>query len=174
MTQQDSHLPKSSPVPSYLYLLDLDWIGRRSGEVKVEGALPVAFSAPPEFSGDPGMWTPEHLLVAATSSCLMTTFLAIAERSNLKVYSYRCRAFGRLEKVPGEGYRFTEISLAPEISIAAEDVEKALRVLGKAEKNCFISNSLRAKVKLEPHIIPADGSGDNSSKCEAVRRGGSS
>lgn len=155
MTQPDSHPPQSSPVPPHLYFLDLDWIGRRSGELKVEGALPVAVSAPPEFSGDPGLWTPEHLLVAATASCLMTTFLAIAERSNLKVYSYRCRAFGRLEKVPGEGYRFTEISLAPEISIAAEDVEKALRVLGKAEKSCFISNSLRAQVKLEPHIIPA-------------------
>lgn len=140
---------------TYLYLLDLDWTGRRSGDLKVEGAPPVAFSAPPEFSGDPGLWTPEHLLVAATASCLMTTFLAIAERSHLKVFSYRCRAFGRLEKVPGEGYRFTEISLAPEISIAAEDVEKALQVLEKAEKNCFISNSLRATVKLEPHIIPA-------------------
>ena len=140
---------------SYLYLLDLDWTGRRSGELKVEGAPPVAFSAPPEFSGDPGLWTPEHLLVAATASCLMTTFLAIAERSHLKVHSYRCRAFGRLEKVPGEGYRFTEISLAPEISIGAEDVEKALLVLEKAEKNCFISNSLRATVKLEPHITPA-------------------
>ena len=140
---------------SYLYLLDLDCTGRRSGELKVEGAPPVAFSAPPEFSGDPGLWTPEHLLVAATASCLMTTFLAIAERSHLKVHSYRCRAFGRLEKVPGEGYRFTEISLAPEISIGAEDVEKALRVLEKAEKNCFISNSLRATVKLEPHITPA-------------------
>lgn len=139
---------------TYLYLLDLHWTGRRSGELKVEGAPPVAFSAPPEFSGEPGMWTPELLLVAATSSCLMTTFLAIAERSHLKVLSYRCRAFGKLEKVPGEGYRFTEISLAPEISIAAEDVEKTLRVLEKAEKNCFISNSLRATVKTEPHVIP--------------------
>jgi peroxiredoxin-like protein len=153
---------------SYLYLLDLDWTGRRSGELKVEGAPPVAFSAPPEFSGDPDLWTPEHLLVAATSSCLMTTFLAIAERSNLKVHSYRCRAFGRLEKVPGEGYRFTEIALAPEISIAGEDVEKALRVLEKAEKNCFISNSLRAKVKLEPHITPAGGSGSTSSAREGA------
>ena len=141
---------------SYLYLLDLDWTGRRSGELKTEGALPIAVSAPPEFSGDPGLWTPEHLLVAATSSCLMTTFLAIAERSRLNVYAYRCRAFGRLEKIPGEGYRFTEISLAPEISVAAEDVEKALRVLEKAEKNCFVSNSLRAQVKLEPHITPAE------------------
>jgi peroxiredoxin-like protein len=146
MTMQDS----------YLYLLDLKWTGRRNAELQMEGSLPIGVSAPPEFAGDPGLWTPEHLLVAATSSCLMTTFLAIAERSNLPVFSYRCRAFGKLEKVPGEGYRFTEIALAPEISVGVEDVEKALRVLQKAEKCCFISNSLRAAVNVEPHIVPAE------------------
>jgi peroxiredoxin-like protein len=146
MTMQDS----------YLYHMDLTWTGRRNAELKGEGMLPVGVSAPPEFSGDPGLWTPEHLLVAAVSSCLMTTFLAIAERSQLKVYSYRCRAFGKLEKVPAEGYRFTEIALAPEITVAAEDTEKALRVLEKAEKNCFISNSLRAAVNVEPHFFPAE------------------
>lgn len=141
---------------SYLYVLDLDWTTRRSGDLKVEGMPTLPFSAPPEFSGDPGVWTPEHLLVAATSSCLMTTFLAIAEISRLKVLSYHARAFGKLEKVPGEGYRFTEIALAPEITVGSEDMEKALRVLDKAEKNCFISKSLRATVKVEPHLIPAE------------------
>ena len=141
---------------SYVYLLDLDWTGQRSGRVTAEGMPPLRVSAPVEFSGEHGVWTPEHFLVAATAGCLMTTFLAIAERSQLTVISFRMRAFGRLEKVPGEGYRFTEIALAPEISVAPEDVEKALKVLAKAEKNCFISNSLRAAVQVEPRFVAAE------------------
>ena len=83
----------------------------------------------------------------------MTTFLAIAEISKLPLISYRCKAFGRLEKVPDEGYRFSEITLAPEIAIAAEDVERALRVLAKAEKNCLVGKSLRAIVQVQPHFV---------------------
>jgi len=138
---------------SYLYELDLGWTERRAGLVTAEGMPPLEVSAPAEFGGDAGVWTPEHLLLAATASCLMTTFLAIAGISKLSVFSYRTRAFGRLEKIPGEGYRFTEITLAPHIGVAGEDLERAQKVLTKAEKNCFISNSLRAAVQVEPQFV---------------------
>jgi peroxiredoxin-like protein len=138
---------------SYAYHVNLEWTGRRTGRASAEAIPALVVSAPPEFSGDPGQWTPEHLLVMATASCLMTTFLAIAEISKLPVAGYTARAVGRLEKVPGEGYRFTEITLAPEIRIAAEDLEKAQKVLAKAEKNCFISNSLRTTVQVEPRFL---------------------
>ncbi len=139
----------------YLYETDLEWLGRRTGRVKSEGMQDLIVSAPVEFSGEPGLWTPEHLLVAATASCLMTTFMAIAETSKLQVLSYKSKAIARLQKVPQEGYRFTEITLMPEIEVAAEDQEKAERILAKAEKNCFISKSLRATVHTEPRILPA-------------------
>jgi peroxiredoxin-like protein len=140
---------------SYGYSAGVEWTGRRAGIVRAEGMTEIAVSAPPEFSGDAGLWTPEHLLVAATASCLMTTFLAIAEISKLTVISFESRAFARLEKVPEEGYRFTEITLTPEIAVAAEDQEKAQKILAKAEKNCFISKSLRATVQVEPRFLAA-------------------
>jgi peroxiredoxin-like protein len=140
---------------SYLYQLNVEWTGGRSGRLTSEGLPQVEFSAPVEFHGEPGQWTPEHLLLAATASCLMTTFLAIAKIQKLTVYSYQSKAFGRLEKVPGEGYRFTEIVLTPEIGVAAEGVEIALKVMAKAEQNCFISKSLRATVQVEPRIVSA-------------------
>jgi peroxiredoxin-like protein len=139
-------------LDSYLYSTEMVWTGRRAGIARAEALPDLKISAPPEFSGDPGQWTPEHLLVAAVSSCLMTTFLAIAEISKLAVASYESHALARLEKVPGEGYRFTEITLTPEIGVAAEDFEKAQKVLAKAEKNCFISNSLRTTVQVEPRF----------------------
>ncbi len=142
-------------LDSYLYQVDLQWLGRRTGRVEADGLPDLVVSAPLEFSGDPATWTPEHLLVAATASCLMTTFLAIAELNKLTVTSYVSKTFARLEKVQGEGYRFTEITLSPEIGVASEDLEKAQKVLARAEKNCFISNSLRATVQIEPRFVAA-------------------
>ena len=144
-----------SLLDSYQYEAQVEWTGRRAGRVTVEDLPEISVSAPPEFAGDPGAWTPEHLLVAATASCLMTTFLAIAELSRLHVDSFHCRAAAQLEKIPGEGYRFTEITLAPEIGIVAEDAERARRILSKAEQSCFISRSLRASVQVEPRFVVA-------------------
>lgn len=138
---------------AYLYNAEVVWTERRAGRVTSEGLPELRVSAPPEFSGEAGVWTPEHLLVAATASCLMTTFLSIAEFSKLSVVSYRSKAIARLEKVPGEGYRFTEITLVPEIEVSAEELDKAHKVLAKAEKSCFISNSLRATVQVEPRFL---------------------
>ena len=43
--------------------------GGRNGVVHAEGVLPcISFSAPPEFLGEPGRWTPEHFLVAAVAA----------------------------------------------------------------------------------------------------------
>lgn len=139
-----------SMMDSYTFHVDIDWSAARSGRLTSDGLPALDVSAPPEFHGEPGQWTPEHLLVAAVSSCLMTTYMAIAGMNHLHVDFYHARAFGRLERIPGEGYRFTEIVLTPEIGVEREDVEKALKVMAKAEKNCFISNSLRATVQVEP------------------------
>ncbi len=138
---------------SYLYEAEVAWTDRRAGQVTSDDLPVLHVSAPPEFAGDRGAWTPEHLLVAATASCLMTSFLAVAELSKLPVTSYHSKAFARLEKVPGEGYRFTEITVVPEIEIAAEDLEKAQKVLAKAKENCFVGNSLRAALQVEPRFL---------------------
>lgn len=142
-----------SMMDSYTFNVDINWSAARSGRLSSDGLPGLDVSAPLEFHGEPGQWTPEHLLVAAVSSCLMTTYMAIAEMNHLNVESYHARAFGRLERIPGEGYRFTEIVLTPEIGVDRDDVEKALKVMAKAEKNCFISNSLRAAVQVEPKFV---------------------
>lgn len=140
-------------INSYLYEAEVAWIDGRAGQVNSEGLPTLQVSAPPEFSGVAGVWTPEHLLVAAAASCLMATFLAIAEASKVPVTAYRSKATGRLEKISGEGYRFTEITVVPEIEIAAEDLEKAQKALAKAQKSCFIGNSLRATLQVEPRFL---------------------
>ncbi|MDH4301363.1 MAG: OsmC family protein, partial [Nitrospira sp.] len=83
---------------------------------------------------------------------LMTTFLAVAERAGLAFSSYESTAEGRLELVNGK-LQFTAITIRPSITLKSEeDVVKAKELIEKAERNCLISNSMKATVTLEPVI----------------------
>jgi organic hydroperoxide reductase OsmC/OhrA len=115
------------------------------------GCIEVA--TPPEFpKGIPGIWSPEHLFTASISSCLMTTFLAIAENSKLEFISFECQSTGKLEQVDGK-YLMTEVLLEPKVTIPDEkDREKAERVLQKSEAACLISNSVKSKVIMKISI----------------------
>ncbi|MBT1690733.1 OsmC family protein [Dawidia soli] len=109
----------------------------------------IEVATPPEFpKGVAGVWSPEHLLTGAVSSCFMTTFLAVAEHSKLAFTSFSCHAQGKLDTVDGK-LQMTEILLTPSVYIeSADDREKALRVLAKTEQACPITHSLKAAVKV--------------------------
>ena len=137
------------------YNVNINWENDRKGLMSspvLNSNIEVA--TPPEFPGGmPGIWSPEHLLVAAVNSCLMTTFLAIAENSKLEFVSFSCESKGKLEQVDGK-FLMTEIILEPTLKIKNEaDKEKAERLLHKSEAACFISNSIKSKTTLIPHII---------------------
>ena len=113
----------------------------------------IEVATPPEFpKGIPGIWSPEHLLVAAVNSCLMTTFLAIAENSRFDFANFESNADGKLEKVDGK-FMISEIELKPVVTIhKEEDREKALRILDKSEAACLISNSVKSKIIFNPEL----------------------
>jgi peroxiredoxin-like protein len=141
----------------YYYETHIYWKGRRRGLVEVSELPSITTSAPPEFEGEPGFWTPEHLLVAAVETCLMTTFLAIAEKSRLPIVSYRSSTLAKLAAVEGAGLGFTKLTVRPVIKVEREeDREKAERLLAKAEKHCFVSNALKTPVQLEPSVEVRD------------------
>src|SRR5712692_4079886 len=55
------------------------WTAGRTGIAKSDSATnAILFTAPPEFHGLKGRWTPEDLLLCALASCFTTTFHAIA------------------------------------------------------------------------------------------------
>jgi peroxiredoxin-like protein len=140
---------------THFYEVELNWETGRKGFISspvLNEKIEVA--TPPEFNkGIPGIWTPEHLLVAAADSCLMTTFLAIAENSGLDFVRFDSKALGKLEKVDGK-YLISEIELTPRLEIRSEATrEKALKVLQKSEAACLISNSIKARVTLKPEIF---------------------
>ncbi len=136
------------------YTVDLKWVADRIGEVSSPELLDtIDVATPPEFpKGVEGVWSPEHFFTASVNSCFMTTFLAVAENSNLSFSHFTCRAEGKLEKPEGR-YLMTEIVLHPQLEITNEsDIDKAHRILEKSEKACLISNSIKSTVVMVPVI----------------------
>jgi organic hydroperoxide reductase OsmC/OhrA len=105
--------------------------------------------APPvEFGGPGDQWSPETLLVAAVADCFVLTFRAIARASKLPWKEVQCRAEGILDRVE-RSTRFTRLVLHAELLVVpGTDVEKAHRLLEKAEQTCLITNSLLAEREL--------------------------
>ncbi|HEX5169369.1 MAG TPA: OsmC family protein [Cyclobacteriaceae bacterium] len=151
-------------MESHYYSVDIRWNKDRQGIMcspDIGRTLPseggcIEIATPPEFpKGIPGIWSPEHLFTASVSSCLMTTFLAIAENSKLPFISFSCKSKGKLEKIDGK-FLMSEVLLEPHITIAqASDRERTERIIRKSEEACLISNSIKAKVVLSPVISVA-------------------
>ena len=126
----------------------------KSGMAIVEGVEPsIAFSAPPEFKGQAGHWTPEHFFVAAVASCYVSTFSGMAFNSNLEFFSLQLESEGIVAQDQA-GWRFREVILHPRLTIArAEQHGLANRLLHKAEENCLVGRSIACPVVLEPALI---------------------
>lgn len=149
---------KSDHMEAHYYNVDINWNQERKGvmcspELNRDANSCIEVATPPEFpKGIAGIWSPEHLFTAAVSSCLMTTFLAIAENSKLEFQNFTCKSKGKLEQVEGK-FLMTEIILEPTVTIADEkDRERAERVLQKSEIACLISNSVKSKIIMIPTI----------------------
>lgn len=129
----------------YTYGNTARWTGRRGGRVQTEG-LPEAlsFSAPIEFHGEPGLWSPETLFLAAADTCFLTTFVAIAQFAKLDLAGLEIASAVRLERVPGQGYQFTELVLHPKVTLTREsDRKQAARLLEKAERSYIVARALQ-------------------------------
>ena len=139
---------------THTYTVHVNWKHNRQGTLSSpELEQPLDVATPPPFTGGvEGIWSPEHLFTAAVSSCLMTTFLAIAENSKLEFERFSCPASGKLEQVDGK-YKMSEILLEPNLVILHEkDLERAERILHKAEAACLITNSVSSRVTMQPTV----------------------
>ncbi len=139
---------------THVYDVAVNWDVDRKGILSSTVLIPtIEVATPPEFSkGIPGIWSPEHLFIAAVNSCLMTTFLSIAENSKLEFELFSSNATGKLEMIEGE-LMISEITLMPVVTIKAEkDKERVERILQKSEAACLISNSIKSKIFFSPEV----------------------
>ena len=105
-----------------------------------------------ESQGDPAVLNPEQLLVMAASSCQMLWFLHAAAKARIDVVEYEDEASG-LMPLDEQPAWITEITLRPRIVIAGEASEERVRKLVQtAHEYCYIANSLKSEVAIEPRI----------------------
>ena len=112
------------------------------------GQESVIASSSPVYKGDGSKPDPEDLLVAALSSCHMLSFLAIAAKKKLTVHSYRDDAVGFLDNDNGKLW-IARVILRPQVAIDA-DAETLAHIHHLAHEACFIANSVKTKVSVEP------------------------
>ena len=113
-----------------------------------DGQEVVTASASPLYRGDGSKADPEDMLVAALSSCHMLSFLAIAAKKRLTVTSYQDEAVGFLENEGGKLW-ITRVILRPRVKIET-DAEALMQIHHMAHEACFIANSVKTEVTVEP------------------------
>jgi peroxiredoxin-like protein len=128
---------------------------RPDGDVPLstEGVRIIESSSPKEFDGPGNQWSPEGLLTASVADCFVLNFRAIATASKFVWQRLEARTEGTLDRIDGK-MRFTRFETQAKLHVAAgTDIERAKRLLEKAENTCLISNSLSSERHLTMEIV---------------------
>jgi organic hydroperoxide reductase OsmC/OhrA len=118
-----------------------------------DAGITVRASAAPAYKGSESCVDPEEAFVASLSSCHMLTFLAIACQKRLTVDSYRDQAVGTLAKDIAGNLAITRVTLRPEVRFSAQKqptTEELRQLHDRAHHACFIANSVKTEVVVEP------------------------
>jgi organic hydroperoxide reductase OsmC/OhrA len=140
---------------SFRYKAETAWSSARRGTLSALGKPNIVVGSPPEFKGQPDIWAPEELLVGSVNTCLMLTFLTLAQAKGLVPLGYQSEAEGLLENIEGK-YRFTEVTVRPRVTLnGTAELGRAREIMESVEAQCFISNSIKSKVTLTAEFVIA-------------------
>ena len=121
------------------------------GGVSLEGSPSPSVVRPP-MSSEAAV-DPEEMLVASLSSCHMLTFLHEAQKAGFRVDHYLDHAEGELGKTPEGRWALTRVVLRPSVSFHADhaaDAAQLAELHHKAHEGCFIANSVKTDITVEP------------------------
>jgi organic hydroperoxide reductase OsmC/OhrA len=124
---------------------------RFDGGIEVRGSSSPQVVRPP--LSDESAVDPEEAFVAALSACHMLFFLDYARRAGFLVDSYEDNAEGVLDKGADGRMAMTVVTLRPKAVFSGEKRPTAGdldQLHHKAHEACFIANSVRSEVRVEP------------------------
>ncbi len=101
---------------------------------------------------------PEEAFVAALASCHMLWFLALAAKAKFSVERYADAAVGVMEKNAEGRVAITRVRLRPAAVFGGErvpDAAQIARLHHDAHAACYIANSVRSDVSIEPVMAAA-------------------
>jgi len=122
------------------------------GQLTATGRPNLDIASPVEFGGPGDAWSPEHLLLGAVEACFLLTLRAVAKASKVELLGVEADAVGIVDRQDGVT-RFTEIVVRPVIRVAAGTaVDRVLKLVEKAERNCLVTASLSTPVHVQPEV----------------------
>ena len=119
----------------------------------LRAGITVRASANPAYLGSESCVDPEEAFVASLSSCHMLTFLAIAARKRYVVDGYRDEAVGVLAKDAAGSLADHEGDAAAPGHVRRREAptpEELRQLHDQAHHACFIANSVKTEVVVEP------------------------
>ncbi|HXW77297.1 MAG TPA: OsmC family protein [Candidatus Eremiobacteraceae bacterium] len=146
------------------YAIQVEWTGddgegtrsyrgyRRDHTIESAGKPKLLASSDPAFRGDPTRYNPEELFVASLSSCHMLWYLHLCSVNKVVVVGYHDAASGEMEERQDGSGVFTRVTLRPVVKIADGDPDTARALHEEAHRYCFIANSVKFPVEIEPQI----------------------
>src|SRR5262249_36477890 len=120
---------------------------------KFEGGHEMQASAAPAYLGNPKLVDPEEAFVASLSSCHMLTFLAIACKKKFVLDEYSDDAVGVMEKNAEGRLAITRVTLRQRLKFSGDKQptpQEIDELNHGAHEQCFIANSVKTEVKVEP------------------------
>ncbi len=143
-----------------MYNVHLDWkrdtedfqynTYNRKHTLFFNGGPKIEIDSSANFIRNPQFHSPEELLIASLSSCLLLTFLSICCKEGYIINSYFAQGYCQLDE---KQHRVSDIVLCPVISFEGhtKPEKKILEELfNQAHKDCFIINSLKTEIRINP------------------------
>lgn len=142
------------PFP-HQYEVNLSWKGGEASEIS-SGPRPVLPGGPPaQFDGtDETRWSPEHLILAALTQCLMLTWISLNKRAQIPLKGWESKGESVLDKTK-EGLVFTSFKLSVTLTTEESRIDEARRLLDNAKKYCIVANSLKTPPALDAVVVAA-------------------
>lgn len=124
----------------------------RDHEIHFKGGIVVRASSAPAYGGSSDAVDPEDAFTGALSSCHMLTFLAVAAIKGFEVAEYVDEAEGTLDKNAEGRMAMTRVVLRPRVTFTGRQPssEELAMLHERAHKGCFIGNSVKTEVVIEP------------------------
>ena len=153
----------------HVYKLTIKWTGNtgegtanyrayeRSHTISAVNKPDLLASSDPIFRGDKQKYNPEELLVAALSGCHLLSYLYVSVAAGVVVVDYVDEATGTMIETPDGSGHFAEVVLNPQVTVTESSmIERANELHEKANKLCYIANSVNFPVHHQPSCRSID------------------
>jgi organic hydroperoxide reductase OsmC/OhrA len=143
-----------------------DFTGNRYSRrhlIRFDGGVELPGSSSPHVVPVP--WSdlaavdPEEAFVASLASCHMLWFLSIAAKQGFCVDRYADAASGVLERNAERRFAMTVVTLRPAVTFSGAKLptrDELEQLHHKAHEECYIANSVKTEVRVEPVVAGAE------------------